>query len=47
MWKPKLRIPDIYENRLNQVAFGNFLDILYSRDNPKISGFDDTEVVCD
>ena len=26
MWKPKLRIPDIYENRLNQVAFGNFLD---------------------
>ena len=26
MWKPKLRIPDIYENRVNQVAFGNFLD---------------------
>ena len=26
MWKPKLRIPDIYENRLNQVAFGNFLN---------------------
>lgn len=26
MWKPKLRIPDIYENRPNQVAFGNFLD---------------------
>lgn len=26
MWKPKLRIPDIYENRQNQVAFGNFLD---------------------
>lgn len=26
MRKPKLRIPDIYENRQNQVAFGNFLD---------------------
>jgi type II restriction enzyme len=26
MWKPKLRIPDIYENRPNQVAFGNFLN---------------------
>jgi len=26
MWKPKLRIPDIYENRPNQIAFGNFLD---------------------
>ena len=26
MWKPKLRIPDIYENRQNQVAFGSFLD---------------------
>ncbi|MFZ2158462.1 MAG: type II restriction endonuclease [Bradyrhizobium sp.] len=26
MWKPKLRIPDIYENRPNQVAFGKFLD---------------------
>ena len=26
MWKPKLRMPDIYENRLNQIAFGNFLD---------------------
>ncbi|WP_024585097.1 hypothetical protein [Bradyrhizobium sp. OHSU_III] len=26
MWKPKLRIPDIYENRQNQIAFGNFLD---------------------
>lgn len=21
MWKPKLRIPDIYENRENQLAF--------------------------
>ena len=26
MWKPKLRIPDIYENRINQMAFGSFLD---------------------
>ncbi|MFD2181759.1 type II restriction endonuclease [Rhodoplanes azumiensis] len=26
MWKPKLRIPDIYENRQNQIAFGRFLD---------------------
>lgn len=26
LWKPKLRIPDIYENRANQVAFGRFLD---------------------
>ena len=26
LWKPKLRIPDIYESRENQVAFGRFLD---------------------
>lgn len=25
LWKPKLRIPDIYESRENQVAFGTFL----------------------
>lgn len=25
IWKPKLRIPDIYENRDNQIAFGRFL----------------------
>lgn len=25
LWKPKLRIPDIYENRENQKAFGRFL----------------------
>ncbi len=25
-WKPKLRIPDIYENREHQLAFGRFLD---------------------
>jgi type II restriction enzyme len=24
-WKPKLRIPDIYENKQNQLAFGRFL----------------------
>jgi type II restriction enzyme len=26
LWKPKLRIPDIYENRANQLAFGRFLN---------------------
>lgn len=26
LWKPKLRIPDIYEARDNQIAFGRFLD---------------------
>lgn len=26
LWKRKLRIPDIYENRENQLAFGRFLD---------------------
>src|SRR5574337_273315 len=25
-WKPKLRIPDIYENTQNKVAFGQFLE---------------------
>jgi type II restriction enzyme len=25
LWKPKLRIPDIYENRANQLAFSRFL----------------------
>jgi len=25
LWKPKLRIPDIYENRENQLSFGRFL----------------------
>jgi len=25
-WKPKLRIPDIYENDENKIAFGSFLD---------------------
>ncbi|MBA4137007.1 MAG: type II restriction endonuclease, partial [Opitutus sp.] len=26
LWKPKLRIPNIYENRDNQIAFARFLD---------------------
>jgi type II restriction enzyme len=26
LWKPKLRIPDIYENRENQLTFARFLD---------------------
>ena len=26
LWKPKLRIPDIYEDAANQKAFGHFLD---------------------
>ncbi len=26
LWKPKLRIPDIYESRDNQLIFGHFLD---------------------
>lgn len=26
LWKPKLRIPDIYEDRSNQMAFAQFLD---------------------
>ena len=26
LWKPKLRIPDIYENQNNQLAFAQFLD---------------------
>ena len=27
LWKPKLRIPDIYENEENQRAFGQFMDV--------------------
>ncbi|MFU8802574.1 MAG: type II restriction endonuclease, partial [Bradymonadaceae bacterium] len=26
LWKPKLRIPDIYEDRDNQLVFGRFLN---------------------
>lgn len=29
-WKPKLRIPDIYENEENQTAFGQFLENCYN-----------------
>jgi type II restriction enzyme len=29
LWKPKLRIPDIYENRDNQLAFGRFLSACF------------------
>ena len=29
-WKPKLRIPDIYENEQNKVAFGRFLESCHS-----------------
>lgn len=29
-WKPKLRIPDIYENEANKVAFGQFLETCLS-----------------
>ncbi len=32
LWKPKLRIPDIYENRANQVAFGRFLKSVLASD---------------
>ena len=33
LWKPKLRIPDIYENPDNQRAFGRFLDACACCDN--------------
>ena len=29
LWKPKLRIPDIYENPENQLAFGRFLKVCH------------------
>tara|TARA_R110001583_G_scaffold40798_4_gene130238 strand:- start:19365 stop:20615 length:1251 start_codon:yes stop_codon:yes gene_type:complete len=29
-WKPKLRIPDIYEDEANKVAFGQFLENCYN-----------------
>ena len=31
LWKPKLRIPDIYESRENQLAFGRFRVLLRLR----------------
>jgi type II restriction enzyme len=40
LWKPKLRIPDIYENRENQLAFGRFLDTCAccSGEEPRVIG---------
>ena len=32
-WKPKLRIPDIYENEQNKRAFGNFLECCLNTTN--------------
>lgn len=29
-WKPKLRIPDIYENKNNKIVFGQFLENCYN-----------------
>ncbi|MCL1632976.1 hypothetical protein M3N64_13705 [Sporolactobacillus sp. CPB3-1] len=34
-WKPKLRIPDIYENPENQLAFGRFLSACLHASNAK------------
>lgn len=34
-WKPKLRIPDIYENRQNQKAFGGFLKACLDAASPE------------
>lgn len=34
-WKPKLRIPDIYENENNQLAFGRFLKACISATNER------------
>lgn len=34
-WKPKLRIPDIYENATNQLAFGRFLKACLQAKNEK------------
>lgn len=32
-WKPKLRIPDIYENQNNKIAFGQFLECCINAKN--------------
>lgn len=38
-WKPKLRIPDIYENDENQLAFGRFLQAcLHSQQEDQVLG---------
>ncbi len=34
-WKPKLRIPDIYENEENKRVFGQFLESCLSTNNPE------------
>ena len=34
-WKPKLRIPDIYENEENKIAFGQFLENVMNAANEK------------
>ncbi|MGY3743868.1 hypothetical protein [Oenococcus kitaharae] len=37
MWKPKMRIPDIYENKTNQLAFADMLDeILHTNNEMKM-----------
>lgn len=36
-WKPKLRIPDIYENQSNKVAFGQFLEnVIHAKSEEQI-----------
>ncbi|XHR94916.1 hypothetical protein ACFJIV_32540 [Mucilaginibacter sp. UC70_90] len=36
-WKPKLRIPDIYENQANKIAFGQFLEnCLYAKNEEQV-----------
>lgn len=36
-WKPKMRIPDIYENQTNKIAFGQFLEnCLSAKDEEKV-----------
>lgn len=36
-WKPKLRIPDIYENQANKIAFGQFLEnCLYAKNEEQL-----------
>jgi len=34
-WKPKLRIPDIYENETNKLLFGQFLETCLSSSSPE------------
>jgi hypothetical protein len=34
-WKPKLRIPDIYENEQNKIAFGQFLEDVSQASTPE------------